>query len=249
MIQLTARGYMLKSCIEFIDGLEPELRERAHARLPAGVPREATALKPVGWYPHHDLAAYLTSIASLYGDDEQKVHDALVATGRCVARNAAGTFMAFEGRIVRLKDRLGIRYLDTLLANPVREIHVMELVGSASPDGDTGAVLDQKAKQDYRRRLEQLHDDLAEAMSFSDRGRVARAREEIDAINGQLAQAVGLGGRDRRSGSPSERARVNVQRRLRDALDRIEKYDASLGDYLRRTIRTGTYCAFAPLER
>ena len=41
-------------------------------------------------------------------------------------------------------------------------------------------------------------------------------------------------------------ARVNVQRRIRDAIRRIETHDAGLGKHLDRSVRTGTYCAYEP---
>jgi hypothetical protein len=88
----TVRGYGLLGCMDFIDTLEPELRERAYANLAADVPRERSAVRAVGWYPHSDLTAYLMSIALVHGD-EQKVEEALVGCGRCVAATATGTFM------------------------------------------------------------------------------------------------------------------------------------------------------------
>ncbi len=63
----------------------------------------------------------------------------------------------------------------------------------------------------------------------------------------QLASAVGLGGRDRKAASNVERARVNVQRRLKDAIRRIAEHDAALGRYLDATVRTGTYCVYRPV--
>jgi hypothetical protein len=65
----------------------------------------------------------------------------------------------------------------------------------------------------------------------------------------ELASAVGLGGRDRRLGSPAERARVSVTRAIRSALARIDEHSSALGDHLERTIRTGTYCSYAPDPR
>jgi hypothetical protein len=44
-----------------------------------------------------------------------------------------------------------------------------------------------------------------------------------------------------------ERARTNVQRRLKDAIRRIAEHDASLGRYLHATVRTGTYCVYRPV--
>ncbi|HEY6559194.1 MAG TPA: hypothetical protein VI072_18045 [Polyangiaceae bacterium] len=48
--------------------------------------------------------------------------------------------------------------------------------------------------------------------------------------------AVGLGGRDRRAASDVERARINVQRRLQDAIERIAQADPALGRYLSRAV-------------
>jgi hypothetical protein len=149
---------------------------------------------------------------------------------------------------LRLKDSRGVQMLSTLLEHPGREFHVLELSGSdASADSDAGEVLDAAAKADYRARLESLKDDLEEAQRFNDPARAARAQEEIDFIAEELAAGVGLGGRSRKAASNAERARVNVQRRLKDALKRIEEQAPELGRRLSRAVRTGTFCSFENL--
>ena len=65
-------------------------------------------------------------------------------------------------------------------------------------------------------------------------------------LEGELARAVGLGGRARPAASATERARVNTQRRLKDALARIAEADAELGARLTAAVHTGTYCCFRP---
>ena len=50
----------------------------------------------------------------------------------------------------------------------------------------------------------------------------------------------------RKAGSVTERARVNVQRRLKDAVARIGEADRTLGDLFAAAVRTGTYCSFRP---
>jgi non-specific serine/threonine protein kinase len=74
--------------------------------------------------------------------------------------------------------------------------------------------LDAEAKAAYKRRLEDLRDELDEAERFNDPLRAVRAREEIDAIVRQLAAATGLGGRQRAAGSHAERARLAVTKRI-----------------------------------
>jgi non-specific serine/threonine protein kinase len=121
-------------------------------------------------------------------------------------------------------------------------------VGAEHVTGDAGPLLDAQAKAAYRGRLDDLRDELAEAERFADAPRARRAQEEIEAIAGQLAGAVGLGGRDRRAASDVERARINVQRRLKDAIDRIGAEDAALGRYLAAAVKTGIYCVYQDIQ-
>jgi hypothetical protein len=144
--------------------------------------------------------------------------------------------------------------LARLIAEPSREIHVLELVGGgaaadvdgAADAGDAGELLDDEARDQYRRRLEDLREGLAEAESFGDAARAARARAEIEALAGELSRAVGLGGRARRAGGAAERARSAVQRRIKNALQRIGEADAGLESRLSKAVRTGNYCVFRP---
>jgi hypothetical protein len=73
------------------------------------------------------------------------------------------------------------------------------------------------------------------------------ATSELEFITRELSRAYGLGGRKRRSGSAAERARVNVRRRLKDAIERIGEQLPDAGTYLANTIKTGTYCKYVPM--
>jgi non-specific serine/threonine protein kinase len=121
------------------------------------------------------------------------------------------------------------------------------LVGLDQGAGDAGPVLDARARAEYQQRLAALREQIAEAEGFNDAGRADRAREEVELLATQLAGAVGLGGRDKRAASDAERARINVQRRLKDAILSIGECDAELGRYLAATVKTGTYCCYTPI--
>ena len=153
-----------------------------------------------------------------------------------------------ERGVLRMRDAKGLHFLAHLVRHPHQEFHVSQLAaqGEAPEAGDAGAVLDPKAKAAYARRVEDLRDEVEEATAFSDRARADRARAELDAIARELARAVGLGGRDRKAASRTERARINVQRRIRDAIERIREQDPALGRYLEASMKTGTYCSYAP---
>ena len=172
--------------------------------------------------------------------------------------------IAFEGNSFRLRDSKGLRYLAHLLAAPGREIHALELVAAVEgraprrpgreealevDAGDGGAVLDERAKTEYRTRLRDLEADLAEAEDWNDPERASRLREEADFLARELGSAVGLGGRSRRAASNAERARVNVTRAIRSALERIVEHDPGLGRHLATTARTGTFCSYQPDPR
>jgi hypothetical protein len=157
------------------------------------------------------------------------------------------------GRTFRLKDSLGLQYLARLVAEPGREIHVLELVrGTGGPDeavadgGDAGELLDDEARAEYGRRLEDLRESLAEAESFGDTARASNVREEIDFLAAELGRAVGLGGRARRAGSAAERARSAVQRRIKNALERLGEAAPELAPFLSKAVRTGNYCIYRP---
>ena len=151
-----------------------------------------------------------------------------------------------------LKDMRGVRLLATLVAEPGREFHVLDLsAGSKAPiepidRGDAGEALDEEARRQYQTRVSDLQEELQEAESWNDSARAERTREELEFIQQELSRAVGLGGRERKVGSAAERARVNVQRRIRDAIRRIESHHPGLAKHLGQSVRTGTYCAYEP---
>lgn len=174
--------------------------------------------------------------------------------------------ISFDGRTVRVKDLKGMRYLARLLAGSGRQFHVLDLLllesgvetpAGSGPEpelprsglGDAGEMLDARAKEAYRRRLAEVDEDIEEAQAMSDTGRATQASAERDFIVRELSRAVGLGGRDRRTGSASERARVSVTRALRQALTRIRQHHPSLGQHLDRAVRTGAYCGYLPDPR
>ena len=57
---------------------------------------------------------------------------------------------------------------------------------------------------------------------------------------------MGLGGRNRRAASASERARQTVTKTIQAVLDRISENDSTLGDILSRCVRTGAFCSYQP---
>ena len=148
----------------------------------------------------------------------------------------------------RLRDSRGLHYLRALLAAPGQEIAALDLAAGGTGLHETAAepVLDQTAVQAYRRRLADLDAELDAADRSGDAERAARAQAERDAILAALRGASGLGGRPRQLSAEQERARVNVTRTLRAALDRISLAAPLAGAHLAASIRTGRACRYQP---
>jgi hypothetical protein len=149
--------------------------------------------------------------------------------------------------VLHLRDSKGLAYLAALLAQPHEELHVAQLVGAGDDaGGDAGPLLDAKAKASYRQRAIVLREAIDEATARGDAARADAARAELDALGEELARAVGLGGRDRKAASSVERMRVNVQRRIKDAIERVRAQSPALGRYLDASVKTGAFCSYAP---
>ncbi len=168
----------------------------------------------------------------------------------------------YRDDVFHVKDSKGIAYLATLLRHPGREHHVLDLVaggGGGTPAapgaagelgvasaGDAGELLDPAARAAYKRRLEDLRDELAEAERFNDTGRAERASSEIEFLRAELARGVGLGGRSRRAANAAERARQNAYRTIAAVMKKIAEGSPALGEHLAATIRTGLFCTYDP---
>lgn len=170
--------------------------------------------------------------------------------------------------VVRLRDTSGLRYLVELLRQPGTDLAALLLAGvgqppvDASPAGaarqaglaydqsnEAHALLDEQARVSYKRQLDDLREQRAEAESFNDRDRVAALSREIEFLSRELARAIGLGGRARPGSTRAERARLNVTRAIRSAIRRIAAANRDLGLYFDTTIRTGAFCTYAPDPR
>ena len=184
--------------------------------------------------------------------------------------------VGYGGKAFRLKDSKGLGYLAHLIRHPSAEFHVLDLFGgiarqrddeAADPSadglprgaeelekagiqitrlGDAGEMLDEQAKAAYRRRLSELREELEEAKELGNVKRAEQAEQEIDALTKELSRAVGLGGRDRRAASASERARQSITKTIKAVVERIAQRDADLGDIFSRCIKTGTFCSYQP---
>jgi tetratricopeptide (TPR) repeat protein len=163
-------------------------------------------------------------------------------------REGAVWTITYHGERGHLPDAKGLRDLAVLLARPGRSVHAAELDTGRPFQMGADAVLDGTAKAAYRQRLADLGTEIDEAEAHNDLHRAEKAHAERDALIAELSAAVGLGGRDRRLGDTSERARKAVTARIRDAIIRIERVNTDLAHHLRDSIQTGTWCTYTPSQ-
>lgn len=149
---------------------------------------------------------------------------------------------------VRLRDSRGMHYLRALLSVPHKDIPALDLVagGAGLVATGTGPVLDAAALVAYRTRLDTLATELDVADRVGEPDRAERLETERQAILDELRRATGLGGRARQTSAEAERARVNVTRTLRAALDRIAAAAPRAATHLQASIRTGLACRYEP---
>jgi len=111
-------------------------------------------------------------------------------------------------------------------------------------------VLDDTAREAYRRRLAEIDDDIDEARRMNDPARVELAEQDREYLIAELTRAVGLGGRERTvggsAGGSAERARTAVARSIKYAVDQLADHQPALATRFRACLKTGVYCSYVP---
>lgn len=107
-------------------------------------------------------------------------------------------------------------------------------------------VLDARAKAEYKRRIDDLRQDLKQAEQLNDLQRKTAVQNELQAIVDHLASSVGLGNRDRKASAAAERARSAVTKCIKRAVQEIGKAIPLLGYRLAASIKTGYFCSYLP---
>ena len=198
----------------------------------------------IGAVPHAALARRARESLTTHGSPApDRIAEAVLARG------AEQWSLSFEGRTQGLKPRRGLDYLAELLAQPRRDVHVLELSGGNDSDGKGAPLLDARAKAAYRERVEALRASIDEAEANCDLGRASRARAELDSGAPELSRAIGLGGRDRSTATAADRARAAVTLAIRRAVEAIAAIEPTLGSHLDVAIKTGQFCAYEPDPR
>jgi hypothetical protein len=173
--------------------------------------------------------------------------------------------LASEGAVRRVRSLRGFAYIAELLRHPHQPIYVVDLAAlgaSAEQHLDAAAiaehglrvsaeangtpVLDRRARDAYRTRWRELLAEEAAARHDNDPGRLGRVEREIEMLAAQLSAAAGGRGNGRDGPSFKERARVNVRNCITGALRAVRLHDDGLWRHLSNSIKTGSFCCYAP---
>ncbi len=229
------------------------LRDLARMLLARGGPGDAAraierAEEALGTARELGMKAVEAELVALR-EKAQQMTAAAAPTAARFCREGDFWGIGYHGTAFRLRESKGLAYLAQLLGDPGREFHVLDLLDPSSErqrETPGLASLDARAKSEYRRRLDELRGELAEAERNNDLARATRLREEVGVLTDELARSLGLGGRNRRAPDASERARQTVSKAIKAAIERIARNDASLGHHLRSCVQTGLFCSYAP---
>jgi hypothetical protein len=181
--------------------------------------------------------------------------------------------ISFEGNTFRLRHSKGLQYLAFLLPHPGEEFHAQRILSevegktlspghgeatkmkerqflddglNVSPLGDAGPLLDNQAKKEYKKRLDELRKELEEAKEFHNIEQADRVQEEIEAIEDALTAAFGLGGRARKGSDSNERARKTISKAISRTLALIKENDLALWRHLENALNVGLFPSYNP---
>ncbi|HEX6537590.1 MAG TPA: tetratricopeptide repeat protein, partial [Candidatus Dormibacteraeota bacterium] len=157
----------------------------------------------------------------------------------------------WRGQSALVRDSKGLRDIAALVSRPGIGIPALELVaaagGPALPERDAGVeMIDAQARNEYRERLRDLDDAIADADAAADPVRLASAKAERDMLMAALQSALGIGGRARRLGDRGERARTAVTTRIATVIRALDGTHPELARHLRASVTTGRVCTYAP---
>ncbi|NEB41429.1 AAA family ATPase [Streptomyces sp. SID14515] len=215
---------------------------------------EASALRTAPPTAAPTVAAATASAAASTGTGASATSGPAAASGSAeFRRNGPVWQLRWDGVTVHVPDAKGLRDLHSLLGLPGADVPAVRLLAPEGGElvvaaGQLGGdpVLDEEAKRRYKERLARLDAEIDRAAARDDVRQVEAYDRERQALLDELRTAAGLGGRTRRLGDQTERARKTVTARIRDTLRKLETLHPALAAHLKASVTTGTTCAYRP---
>lgn len=172
---------------------------------------------------------------------------------RILQKQGATWLAVYEGIPKSIPDSNGVSYIAYLLRQPGQEVHAWKLRSDVQGDGrdvsagSAGDVLDGQALQDYKDRITEIDEELAEAEANNDLSRKDVLTEERAALYAEVGSATGLGGRNRKAADDRERHRQAVSVAIHRALRAIKKKKHEpLWQHLKNAVNIGEFLSYTP---
>ena len=153
--------------------------------------------------------------------------------------------ICFEGTTVFIPEVKGFVDMAKLIGSPDKEFHCTSLFGTgvmsmAEP------VFDDRAKQSYKKKMQELQEEIKLCENHSDFERAAELQQEYSDLVDHLTTSLGMGGKTRKVNDPMDKIRSAVTWRIRNAIQKIEKNHPALGKHFANSIKTGLFCSYCP---
>lgn len=154
--------------------------------------------------------------------------------------------LAYNGNDITMVDLKGLHDIRRLLETPETDVHCSELMGTTITFGEDDRRIDEKARLQYKKHLQELEVEISQAEDNNDLARSQMLKKELDELIMHLSRDLGTGGKSRKLDSQADKSRAAVTLRIRSAIKKVEKYHPQLAKHLSTTIQTGIYCRYSP---
>lgn len=166
-------------------------------------------------------------------------------------RNGKRWCLTFRGESGHVPHSVGMDYIAMALTSPRQEIASAILVGGEAaaklpPPRSIGERLDTKAKAAYKKKLDELEDQIVDARELRNDEAIERLEDERSVILRELKSATAFGGKTREDGDMAERLRQRAAKAIRRAMANIEAELPLLGKHLRASLQLGYFVSYVP---
>ena len=158
----------------------------------------------------------------------------------------------YDGVPKSVGDSKGMAYIYLLLQSPGKEMHAAALRSAVAgeenvpPLGSAGEVIDPRTRREYKNRISEIDEELAEAEANNDLARKDVLYKEQEAVYKALGLATGLGGRNRKAADDRKRATDSVCRAVRRALSAIKTEHEPLWQHLSNSLTIKELLSYHP---
>jgi hypothetical protein len=159
--------------------------------------------------------------------------------------------LCYDGVKKHFNQSKGLLYISYLLGSPFQEYHVAELVKAfENPEEvlsfSSGEISTKETVANYRKRLSTIRAELEGAEETGDHLLKKELQAEKEALEKQLLQAVGMGGKLRKNPDETKRQANAVSEAISRSLKIMEKIHPALRQHLFNAINRGEYLSYTP---